>query len=236
MCTSFVYRNENILTGMNFDNDGKKFKVIARQGYGFLVSVQIKGNFYPSIGISSKGVFVNNQMVDSNGEGAYKRQTDKRWVNSSLIDRVMAGSTLDSLKKQMEGVEIVNGPFLSTHNLLADSSGNTLVVEPGRRIIPSSRQNSAWYLMTNFPLSDYDALVPIHPAGSGADRFNQAGEFLSSHTGHMSVDQGFDLLHRVRQNGPDWQTDLALIFDPAQAEVTYVLSENPGTVIKFKLN
>lgn len=220
---------------MNFDNDGKKFRVTTKKGYGFLVSVQINGNYYPSIGISANGVFVNNQMVDSNGKGAYKRQTEKRWVNSSLINRVMACITLDSLRTQIAGVEIVNGPFISTHNLIADPEGNSLVVEPGRQIISSSRRDSAWYVMTNFPLSDYDEIVPTNPSGSGADRFSQAAAVLSTHVGPLSVEQGFNLLHQVSQDGPEWRTDLALIFDPARFEVSYILAENPGMVNKFNL-
>lgn len=235
MCTSFIYRKENILIGMNFDNDGKKFRVATKKGYGFLVSVQVNGNYYPSIGISANGVFVNNQMVDSNGEGAYKRQTEKRWVNSSLIDRIMAGSTLDSLKTQIEGVEIVNGPFMSTHNLIADSEGNTLVVEPGRRNISTSKQDCAWYVMTNFPLSDYTEPVPANPSGSGAERYIRAAAIVSTHIGPMSVEQGFNLLQQVSQDGPEWKTDLALIFDPARFEVSYILAENPGIVNKFDL-
>ncbi len=35
MCTSFVYRKENVLIGMNFDNDGKDFNISADHGHNF---------------------------------------------------------------------------------------------------------------------------------------------------------------------------------------------------------
>jgi hypothetical protein len=236
MCTSFVYRKENVLIGMNFDNDGKRYRVSSGDGKGFLVSVEINGNYYPSFGVSSTGLFANNLIVDSNGEGKYKRQNDKRWVVSSLVSRVMDGeSSLDSLREQVEQVEIVNGPFMSTHTMIADGLGRTLVVEPGRKTIYSSGKDSDWYVMTNFPLSEYDDLVPQNPSGSGADRFEMAASFLSSHVGPLTVDQGFDLLNRAHQEGPEWKTALSLVFDPARREVSYILTEDPNTIQKITL-
>jgi len=236
MCTSFVYRKENVLIGMNFDNDGKRFRVSSGDGKGFLVSVEINDNYYPSFGVSSTGLFVNNLIVDSNGEGKYKRQNDKRWIVSSLVSRVMDGeSSLDSFREQVEQVEIVNGPFMSTHAMIADSLGSTLVVEPGRKNIYSTGKDSDWYVMTNFPLSEYDDLVPQKPTGSGADRFEVVASYLSSQAGPLTVDQGFDLLNRVRQDGPEWKTVLLLVFEPAKREVSYVLAETPGMILKLTL-
>ncbi len=233
MCTSFVYRKENVLIGMNFDNNGMKFRISASQGKGFLVSTEVRGNFYPSFGVSANGVFVNNLMVDSNGEAPYKRQNDKRWINSSLVERVMAGDTdLQTLQAQVAQVEIVNGPFMSTHNMITASDGSTLVVEPGKKNIYSTAADTGWYVMTNFPLSDYGELIPQNPSGSGTDRYKIAADYLTSHTGPMSVEQGFDLLREVRQYGPEWKTELSLVFDPKMMEVFYVLTEKPDTVIK----
>lgn len=237
MCTSLVYRKENVLIGMNFDNNGMKFRVSANLGKGFLVSTEVRGNFYPSFGVSANGVFVNNLMVDSNGEAPYKRQNDKRWINSSLVERVMAGDTdLQTLREKVARVEIVNGPFMSTHNMITAGNGDTLVVEPGKKNIYSTAADTGWYVMTNFPLSDYGELIPQNPSGSGIDRYIIAGDYLASHTGPMSVEQGFDLLRRVRQYGPEWKTDLSMVFDPKKKEVFYVLTEKPDTVIEVPLS
>ncbi len=237
MCTSFVYRRENVLIGMNFDNNIMKFRISANQGKGFLVSTEVRGNFYPSFGVSSNGFFVNNLIVDSNGEAPYNRQNDRRWVNSSLVDRVMAGDTnLESLRAQVAQVEIVNGPFMSTHNMVASGNGDTLVVEPGKRSIYSTAADSGWYVMTNFPLSDYGELIPLNPSGSGADRYKKAADHLARHTGPMSVEQGFGLLREVSQHGPDWKTDLSLVFDPSRGEVFYILTEKPDLIMSVTLN
>lgn len=237
MCTSFVYRKENVLIGMNFDNNGMKFRVSAKPGKGFLVSAEVRGNFYPSFGVSANGIFVNNLMVDSNGEAPYKRQNEKRWINSALVEQVMDGdTTLETLRSKIARVEIVNGPFMSTHNMITAGDGATLVVEPGKRTIYSTAGDSGWYVMTNFPLSDYGDLIPENPSGSGADRYKKAANYLDSLTGPMSVDQGFDLLREVRQHGPEWKTVLSLIFDPSRGEVFYVLTEKPDPILSVSLN
>jgi hypothetical protein len=41
MCTSFVYRKDNLIVGMNFDNDGKEIKLEAKRESGFLISVKV---------------------------------------------------------------------------------------------------------------------------------------------------------------------------------------------------
>jgi hypothetical protein len=181
-------------------------------------------------------MFINNLMVDSNGEGLYKRQSAKRWVNSSLIGLVMGGGVdMESLRSQIAQVEIVNGPFLSTHNLIADQAGSTLVVEPGRRCISSSREDTGWYVMTNFPLSDYDELVPRNPSGTGADRFRVVDAYLSSQDGLFTVDRAFDLLGRVRQYGPEWKTDLSMVYEPGMGEVSWIMADEPDIIEKFSL-
>jgi len=85
MCTSFVFRkDDHVLVGMNFDNDGKKFRLSICRGNDFLASVQVNGNFYPSFGISPQEVFVNDLMVDPCEKGKYKRQNECRWLTTGL--------------------------------------------------------------------------------------------------------------------------------------------------------
>ncbi len=55
MCTSFVYRKENVLIGMNFDNNGMKYRVFANQGKGFLVSVEV------NVGIHSLNLTIHER-------------------------------------------------------------------------------------------------------------------------------------------------------------------------------
>jgi hypothetical protein len=83
----------------------------------------------------------------------------------------------------------VNAPNSSTHNLVIDRYGNICVVEPGRRNIFTEPHDSDWYVMTNFPLSDYDEIVPQSASGSGSDRYLNTVKMLAT-AWSMTVQRG----------------------------------------------
>ena len=234
VCTSFVYRKENVLIGMNFDNDGKEFKISTNLGHDFLVSVKVNRKYFPSIGINQKGVFVNDSLVDSNGEGKYKRQNDKRWVTTSLIRYSMGSDVeLDNVKEVLRKVEVVNSPNASTHNLIVDPEGNTCVVEPGRKIIFSGVKDSEYCVVTNFPLSDYEETTPVAVSGSGSDRYQKVLEKLAKFNYSMTVEQGFQILESVKQDGPEWTTQLSMIYDGLNRKLFYCLDQKFDEIIEY---
>jgi hypothetical protein len=234
MCTSFVYRKENMLIGMNFDNDGKDFRISTAKGNGFLVSVKVNNWYFPSIGVNQNGVFVNDSIVDSNGEGKYKRQNDKRWVTTSLIQYIMGSDVeFEDIMELLERVEIVNAPNTSTHNLIVDTKGNTCVVEPGRRNIFSEVNDSDWCVVTNFPLSDYEEIVPATISGTGSNRYQKVIEEISMLRSPMTVEQGFEILESVKQDGPEWITQLSMIFDGKNRRLFYCLDQRFDEIIEY---
>jgi len=237
MCTSFVFRKENVMVGMNFDNDGKRYKIHARPGKSFQVMVEVNKTFFPSLGISGSGIFVNDQMVDSTGVGKYKRQNDKRWVTTSLIRHILESDIgFDEIFDLLESVEIVNAPNSSTHNLVVDRMGNTCVVEPGRRNISSGPQDSGWYALTNFPLSDYKEVVPGDVSGSGTDRYLKICQEMAATGSVMSVEKGFGILKGVSQNNLTWRTELSMIYDCTQRELYYCVEQNFEEIYKHALH
>ena len=234
MCTSYVYRKENVLVGMNFDNDGKDFKISANVGNDFLVSVKVGNKYFPSIGVNQNGVFVNDPLVDSNGEGRYKRQNDKRWVTTSLIKYIMDKDVeFEDVKDVLDKVEIVNGPKTSTHNLIVDPKGNTCVVEPGRKNIFSDAKNSEWYVVTNFPLSDYKETTPVNVSGSGSDRYLKVVDKFSKLDNSLTVEKGFEILESVKQDGPEWTTQLSMIYDGKNRKLFYCLHQKFDEIIEY---
>jgi hypothetical protein len=237
MCTSFVYRKENVLVGMNFDNDGKEFKLSTGLGNDFCVYVKVDKKYFPSIGINQNGIFVNDSVVDSNGEGKYKRQNDKRWVTTSLIEYILGSDVeFENVKDVLGKVEIVNGPKSSTHNLIVDPEGNTCIVEPGRKNIFSDKSDSEWCIVTNFPLSDYDEITPAVVSGSGSDRYQEVFEQLSRLNTQLTVEQGFEILESVKQDGPDWVTQLAMIYDGKTRKLFYCFHQKFDEIIEYEFH
>ncbi|MGD8456775.1 MAG: linear amide C-N hydrolase [Anaerolineales bacterium] len=222
---------------MNFDNDGKDFKISADQGQDFLVSVKVNNTFFPSIGINKNGIFVSDLLVDSNGEGKYKRQNENRWITSKLIKYVMEEATsIDDIRNTLCRVEIVNAPNSSTHNLIVDQYGNTCVVEPGRRNIFTGVHDSDWYVMTNFPLSDYQEIVPAKAKGMGSDRYQKILDKMTMLSGPMTIEQGFALLESVKQDGPEWITELSIIYNGVNRVLYYCLDQNFDKIVLYDIN
>ncbi|MBN2543304.1 hypothetical protein JXI42_10605 [bacterium] len=235
MCTSFVYREKNILIGMNLDNDGKEYQISSYMGNDFLVSIKMKGRYFPSFGISRAGTFVNDLMVDSNGEGQYKRQSEKRWISNTLVQRILGDQIpFDALMPLLEEKEIVNNPGLSTHNMIANIDGTVIIVEPGRKNILSGPKDSSYYIMTNFPLSGYDGILPQHVSGSGSDRYLETYKNLSQIHNELSPKEGFDILKKAQQTGPEWTTELSLIYNPVLRQLYFTFDCDYETVFEFE--
>jgi hypothetical protein len=234
MCTSFVYRKEQVLIGMNFDNDGRDFKILTNTRNDFLVLVKVNNKFFPSIGINQNGVFVNDSLVDSNGEGKYKRQNDKRWVTTSLIQYIMGSDVnFEDVREVLAEVEIVNAPNTSTHNLIVDPEGNICVVEPGRKNIFSGGNESEWCVVTNFPLSNYEEITPTTVSGSGSNRYQEVVKMLSKLSDSLTVEQGFEILESVKQDGPEWTTQLSMIYDGKEGKLFYCLDQKFDEIIEY---
>lgn len=221
---------------MNFDNDGKDFKISSSPEHDFLVSVNVGKTWFPSIGINANGVFVNDMTVDSNGEGQYKRQSATRWVTTSLIQFIMDNDIhFVDIREMIQRLEIVNAPKSSTHNVIVDRDGNICIVEPGRRNIFTEPIDSDWYVITNFPLSDYDEIVPTDLSGSGVDRCLKSHELLSVVDEPITVIQGFEVLKNAAQNSSDWMTELSLIYDATHHELFYSLDRKFDDIMKYGL-
>lgn len=233
MCTSFAYRKGSVIIAMNFDNDGKDFNVSVKPAGKFMVSVSVKNTFFPSIGVNREGMFVNDMMVDPCEAGKYRRQTEIRWVTTSLVKYVMEEAAgMDDVRSLLQRVEIVNAPNASTHPMIVDRFGNACVVEPGRKNRISGQPESDWVVMTNFPLSNYDEIAPTHVSGSGSDRYFTARQRLASLSGPISVAQAFKVLEDMKQDGPEWTTELSLVYDGARRALFYCLDRKFDEITK----
>jgi hypothetical protein len=104
---------------MNFDNNGMKFGIDRKDPKQFTVLVDGGRGKYPSFGVNSAGVFINNLLVDSNGRGLYKRASNKVTHTSKLAKDVLDGTIAqEDLSSYLERIEVVNGPDFSVHNMI----------------------------------------------------------------------------------------------------------------------
>lgn len=234
MCTSFAFREKMVLIGMNFDNDGKEFKVVLKDQNQFIILVNVNGSFYPSFGIHRNGTFINDLLVDSNGEGKYKRQNENRWVTTSLVGKVLAEEvTFAELYDLLQQKTIVNAPNSSTHCMVVDRGGNVHIIEPGRKNIFSPSDDSPFYVMTNFPLSEFEPLHPDQVQGSGADRYKAVHHLLSDVNGTFDIEAAFDVLASARQDQGDWITEFSMVAVPNEETVYFSINGDFTKRFKF---
>lgn len=231
MCTSFIHRKNNILIAMNFDNNGMKYEISKKDPKQFTVLVNVGRGKYPSFGVNSSGVFINNLFVDSNGKGLYKRASNNVTHTSRFTKDVLDGSIAqEDLNDYLQRIEVVNGPDFSVHNMICDNLGNVWVVEPGRGIIYSPVEETPYFIMSNFSLCDYRKTGLL--AGSGTDRYATAERMLSI-TDTLDVTGAFKILEAVMQKDGEWNTAFSFVYSQREQVVYYCNNDDFKKILQY---
>lgn len=221
MCTSFIKKiDDNWVIGMNFDNNGMKYTINTRKKDWFIIYVDTGKIKVPSFGIHKSGIFFNNLCVDSNGEGDYRRSSDVTHIAKFLIGIIDGKIDVEDLKHFLSQTEIVNVPGWSTHNMICTKEGNRWIIEPGRGNSYRQLNNGDFQIMTNKAILDSDSKDV-----NSCDRYNKANEVLKKNN-RFNVNQAFELLNEVKQNGKEWITEFSLVFDKKKNTVYFVEHQN----------
>jgi hypothetical protein len=225
MCTSFTYRGADIITAMNFDNNGMEYKLSTANPNQFTVLV----NGAPSFGVNKDGVFVNHLMVDGNENGLYRRGKNIIHSIQLIKDILDCKINADDIRAYLDKKEIVNVPNYSAHCMITDAVGNTWVIEPGRGISYSSANNEPYTIMTNFSICDYKK--GIIPTDCGYDRYEKVDVILNN-TNTFDVSTAFRVLNATRQIGT-WNTEFSLVYSQNEKAVYYCYNGNYDKLEKY---
>ena len=93
--------------------------------------------------------------------------------------------------------------------------------------------DSPYYAISNFPLSDHEEIVPTNVRGSGADRYLKVLDLMAATGSRMTVEQGFEILKSVKQDGGGWTTELSLVYDATNQELFYCLDQHFDQIVKY---
>jgi len=231
MCTSFIYRKNDILIAMNFDNNGMKYKIDTKDPKVFNVLVDGGRGKYPSFGVNNNGVFINNLLTDSNGRGLHRRSSNKVTHTTKLVKDVLNGRiSLIDLKSYLQKIQVVNVPDFSCHNMICDKYGNVWVVEPGRGIIYSEANESPYFIMSNFSLCDYRETGVL--TGIGTDRFLTSDNLLSK-ADDLDINSAFKILESVMQKDGEWVTDFSMVYSQKENAVFYCCNGDFQNIQKY---
>jgi len=231
MCTCFVDRRNDLLIGMNFDNNGMKFELNISIPNSFIINIYTDFGKLPSFGINSHRTFVNSLSVDTNGNGLYKRVGKTRTLNVYLVKNLLEGNIkINDLDSYLDTMEIVNAPNLCTHNLITDKNGNVWVVEPGRGNIKNKANESPYYIMTNFSLIDYTAGKKY--TDCGFDRYINVKKYLDKKH-ELSIKDAFSILGKVKQTG-EWNTVFSMVYSENENKVYYCHNIKYENILEYK--
>jgi hypothetical protein len=230
MCTSFIYRGQDTIIGMNFDNNGMNYSIDTKNANWFTVQVDGGRRKYPSFGVDSYGRFFNSLVVNSNGKGLYKRASKKITHTTKLITDIINGViSPEHLEEYLGTIEVVNTPNSSCHNMICDSNGNTWVVEPGRGNISNPAKSSPFFVMTNFSLWDY-----LHEnVECNCDRFKTVSSSLEK-LEHVDIETAFSILASASQKNEEWVTTFSMVYSKNFNTVFYCLNGNFNERFEYK--
>ncbi|ULQ59182.1 hypothetical protein K7I13_11850 [Brucepastera parasyntrophica] len=228
MCTSFIDRRNDIITAMNFDNNGMIFSLNLKNPQIFMVCIKDENNGrnYPSFGVNSNGTFINSLLVDSNGKGLYKR--GKNTVNAvKLVQNILTGNMggMNDLGRYIESVEIVNVPNISVHCMITDKNGNAYVIEPGRGNIYSPFNESPYFIMTNFSLID-------NRTDNSCCRYSETEKLLQKEKS-PDVNSALRILERVKQE-EEWKTEFSMVYSQKENKVYYCYNADFKNILEYK--
>lgn len=216
MCTSFISQKDGSMIGMNFDNNGMKYKISTVKKGWFIVYVDTGKIKVPSFGVREDGAFFNNLCVDSNGKGDYKRGKGPMHTTKFLTDIIENKIELDKLNDFFRETRIVNVPNWSTHNMICDSHQNVWMIEPGRGIIYYKASDYKYCIMTNESVWD----VLNEGKTIECPRYQLAEKLLEENK-RVTVDKAFQILDCVKQSEGEWITDFSMVFHKKEKKVYY---------------
>lgn len=229
MCTSFINRKNNLLTAMNFDNNGMPFNIVKNSKH-FIVYVDGGRGKHPSFDVNSNGTFINNLFVSSNGKGLYKRAGKKVTHTSKLVSDILSASILPcDINSYLENIEVVNVPDFSTHNMIVEKSGNVWIVEPGRGVIHNSADEAPYFIMTNFSLCDMMEKKELND--DGMLRYKTAKTLLDKKN-NLDVNSAFQILDAVKQSEGNWTTVLSMVYSQKENAVYYCFERDFENILK----
>ena len=229
MCTSFISRKNDVIIGMNFDNNGMSYSIDTKNQDWFVINVDGGRGKYPSFGVNKNGLFFNNLVVDSNGKGVYRRPSTKVTHTTKLIcDILKENITENKLKEYLDTIEVVNTPDWSCHNMIVDSSANVYIVEPGRGNIYSPYTESDYYIMSNESIID----MIQNQKKAACNRYNIVEKELNR-TPDVDIAKSFEILKRAFQHEGEWKTELSMVFSKKEQKVYYCMNRNITDLIEY---
>ena len=234
MCTAFVRKGKDIITGFNFDmNEGgmdyipviEEKRVFLGMRFPDMILNLLPEKQRPKNGIRliqgvSDGGYAGGQLCNLRFTKAPTRYEKNMLTLDRLTDRFVTDKLgCEDTVKLLQKTDAMNvpsiqglsggGETLALHGLFVDPSGNVLFVEPGNGYAVI-REN--YFTVTNFSILEPPLDLDEEYFGMyGVDRYRKSLQILKNSTEDFSVQHGLRLLETVKQTG-EWATRFSFVY------------------------
>lgn len=252
MCTAFVKKGKDIITGFNFDMNagGMDYCPVIEDDRVFLgmrfppeasavlpPSIRIRNGVRLIQGVSAGG-HVAGQLCNMDFDKVPSSfAADMLTIDQLTDDFVTERQNAPELRRILETREVVNIPNdgkdaagvppLALHSLFVDPEGNIVFVEPGNGYAVIREK---YFAVTNFsilepPLDLDDAKFGYY----GVDRYRKALGILRDSGDDFSAADGLALLRAVKQTG-EWGTRFSFVYSRNENTVYYCTEGDFGNI------
>lgn len=176
MCTRFVYRGDNIITGFNFDIDIVEWnhKVINTKDCFYIGIMRPDGMRHSYHGVNRNGNVGTLLYVHGNLSGTYQDSKDCITIADLVEKFIQAEVSFDDVLQILKERKIVYAADATMQAMLSDKHGRTLVVEPG---IGWREDEGRYSLITNYSILAPESTRPfVMPED---DRYEKASKMLN---------------------------------------------------------
>ena len=168
MCTRFVCRGDDMITGFNFDIDPAVWdhKIIKEKGCFYIGILRPDGVRHSYHGVNRNGNVGTLLYVHGNPEGTYQDSIGCMTIADLTEQFIQAKISFDDALQMVQERKIVYAPDATMQAMLSDRQGRTLVIEPG---IGWREDDGRCSLMTNYSILAPESTRPFIVPGD--DRY-----------------------------------------------------------------
>ena len=230
MCTRFVYRGDDTITGFNFEIDLAVWdhKIIKEKDRFYIGILRPDGVRHSYHGVNRNGNVGTLLYVHGNSEGAYQDSKGCITIADLTEQFVQAKISFDDALQIVQDGKIIYAPDATMQAMLSDQQGRTLIIEPG---IGWWEDNGRYSLITNYSVLAPESTRPFIVPGD--DRYERTDQLLNTFGKHFTVTDAFSVLRAVRQEGI-WATRASFVYSAKKHAVFYVENNNFSQINKYE--
>lgn len=229
MCTRFVYRGNDVITGFNFDIDPAvwKHKIIEEKERFSIGILRPDGKYHSYHGVNQNGNAGTLLYVHGNPAGACQNRPDCMTIADLTEQFINAQISFDDALQIVNSKTITYAPDATMQAMLSDQLGRVLIIEPG---IGHREEYGTFSLITNYSL--------IKPETTKAfilpddNRYEKALQLFEDYKNAFSISKAFSLLHAVRQEGL-WASRVSFVYSVKDHAVYYAENNCFAHIRKF---